>query len=99
MRKFYHQFGFAVFNDVINREEVDRTVDELWEDVQEAVYSKVDRKDPSTWKFEHVSYLNSFLPTFGFVNYEPFSKMQMWKNRSNPRVYKAFKRLYELSSG
>lgn len=36
---------------------------------------------------------------FGFVNYEPVNQPQMWKNRANPQVYKAFKDLYEITSG
>jgi len=40
------------------------------------------------------------LQAYGFVANQPFSRgEQLWKNRCHPNVYKAFKSLYELSSG
>lgn len=40
-----------------------------------------------------------FLNRYGFVNDRPLSKPQLWKNRSSPKIYYAFKRLFQITSG
>lgn len=53
----------------------------------------MDRNDPNTWKFD------GYQKSFGFVGYEPLSQLQIWKNRANPKIYRVFKSMYELTSG
>lgn len=53
---------------------------------------RVKREDAETWNFQ------GFLGRYGFINNKPLSRPQLWKNRSHPNVYHAFKRLYEITS-
>jgi len=39
------------------------------------------------------------LGRYGFVSDKPSDHLQLWKNRANPIVYKAFKKLFEITSG
>jgi hypothetical protein len=82
-----------VFDGVIGEDEIERTIDELWADIQGRCGKENDRHDPSTWKFE------GWKGSYGFVNAVPLNTIQICLNRQNPKVYKAFKKMYELSSG
>lgn len=50
-RKFYQEFGVIVFDNVINEDEAERTIDDLWTDIQTRCGKDHDRKDETTWKF------------------------------------------------
>ena len=53
---------------------------------------EVDPSDPSTWPKMNKS---MFLTLFGFVNDGPILEgSQLWRNRSHPNIYKAFKTVY-----
>ena len=88
--KFYHKYGILVFDDVLDQKEVEKSVKDLWKDEAVETEGKVKVDDPETWK-----YVGGKL---GFVNFKPIVQSQLCKNRSHPKVYKAFKTLYELSS-
>ena len=45
--------------------------------------------------FERYPYLHYY----GFVDTQPINRPQIWKNRSNRNVYKAFKKMYEVTAG
>jgi hypothetical protein len=53
----------------------------------------VKRDDHETWDF------TGPLGRFGFINDQPLSRPQLWKNRSHPNTYQAFKSLFEITSG
>lgn len=89
---FYNRFGLVVFDNVLNQQEIELSIDDLWQDVLDRHDEGVVRNDPLTWDFVGP------LGRFGFVGDQPSDRPQLWKNRSNPKVYKAFKRLYEISS-
>ena len=38
--------------------------------------------------------MNPYLNYYGFVGKKPIDGPQIWKNRSNKNVYKAFKKTY-----
>lgn len=54
---------------------------------------EIDRHDKSTWN------LKKWKGNYGFVTFKPLNTLQVCLNRQNPKIYKAFKRMYELSSG
>jgi hypothetical protein len=87
---FYQKYGVVVFNDVLSKEEVERSVRDLWVDEETSSHGHLSRGDPETWK-----YVGGQL---GFVNHKPIVQPQLCKNRSHPKVYKAFKTLYQLTS-
>lgn len=82
IRQFYQQYGFIVFDDILEPDEVDLSINDLW-----AVYPEANKDDPSTWEKAHHS--------VGFTGQEPIDGLQLWKNRQNPRVYAAFQKCYE----
>lgn len=90
MKEFYQQYGLVVFNGVINEKEIENSIDDLWKDMSEWNQGKVKRDDPETW---------DRTGSLGFVNHKPIVQSQLCKNRSHPNTYKAFKTLYELTSG
>jgi hypothetical protein len=71
---------------------MEKTIDDLWTDIQGRCGKQNDRNDPSTWSFE------GWRGSFGFVNGAPLNQKQICLNRQNPKVYKAFKKMYELTS-
>jgi hypothetical protein len=98
VRQFYEEYGLVVFDNILTPQEIDLSIDDLWKEVEsESHFGKIDRHDMNTWDhFEEQPYLHYY----GFVGKKPFaSGKQLWNNRANPNVYKAFKSLYELSSG
>lgn len=54
---------------------------------------EIDRHKPETWKFEN------WRGRYGFVNGVPLNYPQINSNRHNHKVHKAFKSVYELSTG
>ena len=91
--QFYHTYGFVVFDNIVTEEQAEKTIDELWLDVQYKCGKDHNRHDPKTWTFK------GYKGNYGFVNFDPIFTKQVCLNRQNPLVYKAFKSLYELSSG
>lgn len=85
----------VVFDNVLKKDEIEKSIQELWDEVQQSSYNKIDKNDQKTWNFEN----QPMLQAFGFVSNDIISRPQFWKNRYNPKVYKAFKSLFELSSG
>lgn len=56
--------------------------------MEKSCQGKLKRKDPQTW-----DNANSF-GGIGFVNHQPIVQPQLCKNRSHPKIYKAFKSLF-----
>ena len=92
VKQFYDKFGLVVFNNILNHEQVTKSINDLWEDVMQQSDGQIKRDDPQTWNFLHG------LGRFGFVNYKPLVKPQLCKNRAHPNIYAAFKSLYEITS-
>lgn len=86
--EFYQKYGLVIFDDVLNENEIELSIDDLWQDVIEMSEEKIKRDDPKTWDW------TGPLGRFGFINDRPLSRPQLWKNRSHPNTYKAFKSLY-----
>lgn len=84
--EFYKTYGFIVFDNMLGEDEINRSIDDLWDSYPGAV-----REDPSTWDLA--------AHPFSFAGDHPSDGVQLWDNRQNPNVYAAFKLAYEASSG
>lgn len=83
---FYQKYGFIVFDNVLDEEEIRLSITDLWREYPEA---SID--DPNTWdKVDH---------PFSFVGDQPLGGAHMWNNRQNERIHRAYKLIYELTSG
>lgn len=49
--RFFDKFGVIVFDGIIGEEEIEKTIDDLWADIQGRCGKENDRRDPNTWKF------------------------------------------------
>jgi hypothetical protein len=85
VEEFYKKYGFVIFDNVLNEEEISRSINDLW-----SAYPGADVNDPTTWK-------KVFHP-FSFVGEKPIDGVQLWDNRQNANIYQAFKLVYEVSS-
>lgn len=85
IKDFLKAYGFVVFDDVLTEEQIERSIDDLWKARPEAK-----RDDPNTWTEIHHKY--------GFAGGSPLDGLQIWDNRQNENIYKAFKLCYELWS-
>lgn len=83
--KFYEEYGFVVFDNILDDREIARSIDDLW-----STYPGASVDDPETWHIVN--------HPFSFVGERPIDGLQMWDNRQHPRVYEAFKLLYSLTS-
>ena len=86
IKAFYDKYGFVIFNNILTEEEINLSIDDLWNEYGE----KVSRHDPTTWEIVKDPH--------GFVGAQPHDGKQLWNNRQNPKVYKAFKMMYEMIS-
>jgi hypothetical protein len=86
VQKFYQKYGFVIFDNVLNEEEVNHSIDDLW-----GAFPGAQRNDPSTW--------SPVRHPFGFAGEEPIDGLQLWKNRQHTNVYHSFKLAYEASKG
>lgn len=86
IRQFYEDYGLVVFDNVLESDEIERSIDDLWSN-----YPGADRHDVSTW--DKVSH------PFSFAGEKPTDGTHLWNNRQHPNVYRSFKLLYELTSG
>ena len=88
---FYAEYGLVVFDNILTQKQIDESISNLWDQVEVMTLQHAKRNDVSTWK--HFEYQPE-LHYYGFVGRKPLDLPQIWKNRSNPLLYKAFKRLY-----
>jgi len=94
---FFDEFGFVVINNVLTKEEVEKTIIEIWDALEEHSWGweekdKVLRDDPRTWT-------NDFWPQaimkLGILGDRVASGKCAFQNRQNPNVYKAFSLVYK----
>jgi hypothetical protein len=75
--------GFVVIKQAVPAEQVQRTVDFLWE------FQELDRNDPSAWDQDQKrSHAMRELNSSGMV--EAYQNQTLWDNRQTQRVYDAF---------
>lgn len=56
-RSFFYKYGFVIVRDVVDRDQIEATIDELWK--TDYLLGNCDRSDPLTWEDDH------FWPTAG----------------------------------
>jgi hypothetical protein len=83
--QFLKDYGFVVFDNLLTEDEIEKSIDDLWE-----AYPGAKRNDPSTWENVYHKY--------GFAGQQPLNGLQIWDNRQNANIYEAFRLSYELMS-
>ncbi|WP_077038341.1 phytanoyl-CoA dioxygenase family protein [Pelomonas sp. KK5] len=79
----WQRFGFVVIPQAVSNEQVQRTVDFLWE------FQQLDPRDPASWdQPERRSHEMAELNGSGMV--EVYQNQRLWDNRQTQRVYDAF---------
>ncbi len=48
---FYKEYGLIIFNNIVEEETIEKTIDDIWTDIQTRCGLGLDRRDPTTWKF------------------------------------------------
>ncbi len=94
---YFNKYGVVVFEDVLNTNEIKLTIDDLWKDFNHYLKNYDENIQVSEEHCDDMSLAN-YTNKYGFINTGPVNQLQCWKNRQNPKVYKAFKTLYELTS-
>lgn len=79
---FFRRHGFCVVRDVLNRAELDATILDLWDDVEQY---RPRRDRPATWDGW------PGLPHLGILG--EVAGEQVWRNRLNPRLHQVFRTL------
>jgi hypothetical protein len=79
----WQRYGYVVIKQAVPREQVERTVDFLWQ------FQELDRSKPDTWnRSELRSHEMKELNGSGMV--EAYHHQTLWDNRQTQRVYDAF---------
>jgi len=91
-REFFQKYGFVVVRDVVDSEQVTKTVDEIWscKEGPQWEVSCVVRDDPLTW--DNNNWMRKFGDVKnGFVNgFSETEVRESWNNRQNPNIYELF---------
>ncbi|CCI46534.1 unnamed protein product [Albugo candida] len=100
----FKENGYVVIEDVLNSDEIKRSVNEIWEYIEEN--GNVKRDDPSSWGNEN--WPSKICKNGGFMGAFPYWKRmkkldstwvnrqpQAWRNRENPLVYQAFSKILQ----
>lgn len=90
--EYFLENGFVVVDGVLNDEEVEATVDELWTSSSLLGGREgLRREEPSTWDGESwPAGCRNFLDPL-----EPCSEVTSWRNRVNPKVHRVFEVLWQ----
>ena len=84
---FWEKYGVVVIENVVDQQQIESTIDEIWKIIDSSSEGKVKRDDPTTWEDEYWPDKTKK----GFI--QPFSEFkwkEMWLNRQNPNIIKAF---------
>ncbi|KAF0973666.1 hypothetical protein FDP41_007053 [Naegleria fowleri] len=84
--KFFNDYGVVVFRNILSEEQIDRSIQEVWEDLEESEGFK--KHDPESWK--RVSRL-------GILGDAVYWKRTGMENRQNEKLVRAFELLYARS--
>ena len=83
--EFWNRWGFVVVKDVLTREQIDKSIDEIWRVIEDQ--SEARRSDTSSWYENHWPDKTQK----GFIQpLNDFYLQQAWINRQNPKIIKAF---------
>jgi len=78
--EFFNEFGFVVFNGILNEDECQKSVDELFQ------LCEMKPSDPSTWNH----WPKNGMERYGTPTQAPLFSPQLLRNRQNPRLHRAF---------
>lgn len=107
MIQFFDQYGFVVVDNILDSQECDRSMDEVWDYIEQRARctgKAINRDNPNTWVDSN--WPKEICKNGGFIGKFPYWKRmaslndtlvnvqpQAWKNRENPKVYKVFSQL------
>ncbi|EFC47465.1 predicted protein [Naegleria gruberi] len=83
--KFFNEFGVVVFRNVLNEEEVDRSLDDVWNILEKEEHMKPN--DPETWKKGS---------RMGIVGNDVYWTRVGMENRQNEKLVKCFELVYGM---
>eukprot|EP00735_Rhodelphis_limneticus_P015401 TRINITY_DN9636_c0_g1::TRINITY_DN9636_c0_g1_i1::g.10102::m.10102 TRINITY_DN9636_c0_g1::TRINITY_DN9636_c0_g1_i1::g.10102 ORF type:complete len:299 (-),score=31.90,PhyH/PF05721.8/5.7,PhyH/PF05721.8/2e-10 TRINITY_DN9636_c0_g1_i1:48-944(-) len=85
--KFFQEYGFVVFREVLSREECKDSIDGVWEEII-SLAPRVDRENQATWNNA------AAFSMFGIVGDDVSTAYPLWKNRENPRLIYIYEQLF-----
>jgi hypothetical protein len=80
IKAFFDEFGFVVIRDVLTKEEVEQSIQEIW-DVE---LISIDRTRPNTWRRW------PGLASVGLLGFDIAQGAVAFRNRLHPRLYESF---------
>jgi len=91
IKDYFDRYGVIVFRDVVPHEQIDETIDEIWNIIEPG---GVEKDDTSTWSQEYWPEEGG-LALAGFLNFDADIDLPLsWKNRSHPNVHKIFTHIW-----
>eukprot|EP01094_Clydonella_sp_ATCC50884_P002954 TRINITY_DN1226_c0_g1_i1.p1 TRINITY_DN1226_c0_g1~~TRINITY_DN1226_c0_g1_i1.p1 ORF type:complete len:449 (-),score=133.42 TRINITY_DN1226_c0_g1_i1:125-1471(-) len=89
IRAFFERYGFVVVDNVLSSAECERTVDEMWQEMEHTVreyyFKSVDAFDPSTWEV-----LSGVVSGTGIIGTTVANSDAAWANRQNDKAHRVF---------
>jgi len=80
-KQFFTKFGFVVVRDILNKEECQATISEIWDIVEGQGF---DRNSPSGW---NTDWEITGLSSEGIISIDPIFRRHAINNRQNPNLY------------
>jgi len=95
IKEFFQKYGIVVVKDVVDEEQIQRTIDEIWNSPTILGFYKqkgLKRDDPSTYDIWPAKMLSDK----GFMtNIADLNLKQCWENRQNPKLYSLYSNLLD----
>lgn len=89
-QKFFDFYGFVVYRDVLTKEEVDLTVNEIWEHLRVSAQSLFTEEEDLPHPEKPHTWFKNWCTSKQGIPQDLALGRQCWMNRQNPNVYKAF---------
>eukprot|EP01119_Soliformovum_irregulare_P022640 TRINITY_DN7798_c0_g1_i2.p1 TRINITY_DN7798_c0_g1~~TRINITY_DN7798_c0_g1_i2.p1 ORF type:complete len:231 (-),score=21.73 TRINITY_DN7798_c0_g1_i2:443-1135(-) len=89
---FFRRYGFVVVNDVLSREQIEASLEEIWTYLETTQFGwetkdMVKRDDPKTWEDTHWP---PAIKKLGILGNGPAIGQQAWENRQNENLYQVY---------
>ncbi|KAG2388928.1 hypothetical protein C9374_014328 [Naegleria lovaniensis] len=92
IQQFFSKYGFIVFDNVLNQDQVQATVSDIFDILETNTNNQFQRHDTTKWN----SWPENALEHFGNVSIPSIFSRQFLMNRQNEKVVKAFSRVFQL---
>lgn len=90
--EFWNTWGFVVIKDVLTKDQINLSIDEIWKVIEDQGKGKIKRNDISSW-YNEKNWPDKTKK--GFIQpFNDFYLQQTWMNRQNPKIVKAFQILF-----